>query len=124
MSLLEAAILGLVQGATEFLPVSSSGHLTVAEHALGIDMEGAVALDVAMHAATLLAIAVYFGRSWARRLVRKPRLVALALAAGLPAGVFYLAGAGRAVAAAKTCITAVGALFVAAGGFLVLASLL
>lgn len=58
----EGAILGLVQGLTEFLPVSSSGHLVVAEAALGLQMPG-VAFDVLLHVATLGAVvSVYYRR--------------------------------------------------------------
>ena len=122
MSVIEATVLGLVQGATEFLPVSSSGHLTLAERAMEIRMEDLVALDVALHGATLLAILVYFARGWFRRIAESPRLAVLAVAAGVPAGIFYLA-AGDVVAQAKTSLWALGALFIAGGGFLAFASL-
>ena len=122
MGYVEALILGLVQGATEFLPVSSSGHLTLAQKLLRVEMEDNVALDVALHAATLLAILVYFGRGWARRVAREPRLAALAVAAGVPAGALYLV-AGDTVEAAKGNLWAVGALFAGGGAFLAFASL-
>ena len=54
-----AALLGLVQGLTEFLPVSSSGHLVIAETLLGRADEGIV-FEVAVHVGTLLAILVYW----------------------------------------------------------------
>ncbi|HXV86999.1 MAG TPA: undecaprenyl-diphosphate phosphatase [Gemmatimonadales bacterium] len=57
----EAAVLGLVQGLTEFLPVSSSGHLVVAEAALGLRMPG-VAFDVLLHVATLGAVVLLYHR--------------------------------------------------------------
>jgi len=122
MSWLQALILGLIQGATEFLPVSSSGHLTLGEMLLRVDMEDNVALDVALHAATLASIAVYFGKAWVMRIRSEPRLAALAVAAGVPAGVLYLA-AGGSVEAAKGNIWIVGALFIVAGAFLAFASL-
>ena len=56
---LEAALLGLVQGLTEFLPVSSSGHLVIAKTLLGRVEEG-IAFEVAVHVGTLLAILVYY----------------------------------------------------------------
>lgn len=59
MSLLDALLLGVVQGLTEFLPVSSSGHLVIAQTLLGINTS-AVTFDVAMHLATLLAVVIYF----------------------------------------------------------------
>lgn len=64
MSLLTAILLGIVQGVTEFLPVSSSGHLAIAEHLLG--MKGAAEIpeffDVLLHLGTLAAVFVaYWG---------------------------------------------------------------
>jgi len=55
----DAAWLGVVQGLTEFLPVSSSGHLVLAEAGLGIVEEG-ILFEVAVHAATLLAVVVFY----------------------------------------------------------------
>ena len=55
MTIWEAVFLGFVQGATEFLPVSSSGHLVIAQTLMGIDMAGVV-FEVAVHVATLVSI--------------------------------------------------------------------
>jgi undecaprenyl-diphosphatase len=55
VSTLEALILGIVQGATEFLPVSSSGHLVVGQRLLDIDLPG-VGFEIAVHVGTLLSI--------------------------------------------------------------------
>lgn len=60
MSLLEALILGVVQGITEFLPISSSGHLVLAEGWLGLEVEELADFDIVVHLGTLLAILVYF----------------------------------------------------------------
>ncbi len=60
MSIFEAIFLGVVQGVTEFLPISSSGHLIVAETLLGLHVDGLKDFDVALHVGTLLAILVYF----------------------------------------------------------------
>ena len=58
MSLLSSILLGLIQGVAEFLPISSSGHLAIAEHLL--DMSGASDIpeffDVLLHLGTLLAV--------------------------------------------------------------------
>ncbi|MGI6328687.1 MAG: undecaprenyl-diphosphate phosphatase [Dethiobacteria bacterium] len=55
MGTLEAILLGLLQGLTEFLPVSSSGHLVIAQHFLGITLPG-VTFEVMVHFGTLLSI--------------------------------------------------------------------
>ena len=59
MDILQAMIIGLVQGLTEFLPVSSSAHLIFAQQALGVSDVG-LAFDVLLHAGTLVAVVVYF----------------------------------------------------------------
>ncbi|MBA3004219.1 MAG: undecaprenyl-diphosphatase UppP [Desulfurivibrio sp.] len=59
MNIIEALLLGIIQGATEFLPVSSSGHLALAHYFLGAQ-ESDLAFDVALHLGTLLAILAYF----------------------------------------------------------------
>lgn len=75
MSPWEAALLGAIQGATEFLPVSSSGHLVMGQALLGIDLPG-VLFEVTVHLATLVSIVVaYRGR-----------------VAGLASGVFRVQG--------------------------------
>ncbi len=60
----EAAFLGFIQGATEFLPVSSSGHLIIGQRLLGLQVTG-VHFEVAVHVATLLSVLiVYRERLW------------------------------------------------------------
>lgn len=61
MSYFDAIVLGLVQGLTEFLPVSSSGHLVMAQTFLGVPAPG-VFLEVALHVATLLSVVVVYRR--------------------------------------------------------------
>lgn len=68
MSLLEALILGIIQGATEFLPVSSSGHLVMGQAVMDIRIPG-VAFEVTVHAATLLSVLLVY-RSRVTELVR------------------------------------------------------
>ena len=60
MEWFEALILGLVQGLTEFLPVSSSGHLAIGKALLGVEPAGDLVFEVTVHAATVLATIVVF----------------------------------------------------------------
>ncbi len=62
MSWLEAVLLGTLQGLTEFLPVSSSGHLTLAKELFGIDSSN-LSFEVAVHAATVLSTIVVFRKT-------------------------------------------------------------
>jgi len=59
MTWIEALLLGVLQGITEFLPVSSSGHLVIGKELLGIETQGA-SLEVLLHAATVLSIITVF----------------------------------------------------------------
>jgi len=61
VNLIEAFILGIVQGLTEFIPVSSSGHLVLLHDWLGLEQTG-LAFDVALHFGTLLALLLFFRR--------------------------------------------------------------
>lgn len=58
MEYLESIILGIVQGLTEFLPVSSSGHLQIAKELLGVEIAENLTFDVTLHAATVLSTIV------------------------------------------------------------------
>ena len=101
-SLPEAILLGVVQGLTEFLPVSSTGHLVVTEKLLGVsEEEFGLGFDAAMHLGTLVAVLAYFrvevaslAGAWVRSLgVRRwdatsqSRLAWMILLATLPAGI-------------------------------------
>lgn len=62
MGIFEALLLGALQGATEFLPVSSSGHLVLAEHLLGIDVHRSelMVFNLLIHVATVLAVIIAY----------------------------------------------------------------
>ena len=92
MTTWEVILLGFVQGATEFLPVSSSGHLVIAQAIMGIDVDG-VLFEIAVHVATLLSILVVYRNRIARLtrgvISRDPdslRYVGLLFVASIPAG--------------------------------------
>ena len=97
MSILEAIVLGAVQGLTEFIPISSSGHLVIVPELAGWEHPG-LAFDVMLHAASLLALLVYFSGDLldlARGVMGKSRgsrkLVGLLLVGTIPAGIAGLA---------------------------------
>ena len=92
--ILQAIVLGLVQGLTEFLPVSSSGHLILFKKLFGLDAETfGLNFDIAVHVATLLAVFVVFRKTiW--ELIRHPfqKTVLWLIIATIPAalvGVFF-----------------------------------
>lgn len=60
LSVFDSIILGIVQGITEFLPISSSGHLIIARDLLGITQEGGLAFDAILQLATACAVLIYF----------------------------------------------------------------
>lgn len=100
MSLLQAAILAVIQGLTEFLPISSSGHLALAPWLLGWPDQG-LTFDIALHFGTLLAVLIYFFRDWLQLaaqavgipyapdpvMARRPQLMWWLAAATVPVGI-------------------------------------
>ncbi len=59
MTIIEAALLGIIQGLTEFLPISSSGHLVIGQKVLGISIQGN-AFEVVVHLGTLISVLIVF----------------------------------------------------------------
>ena len=100
MPLLHAIILGIIQGLTEFLPVSSSAHLALIPWLLGWNDQG-LSFDIALHVGTVLAVIVYFFRDWVQVIAegfglnvgsdpairRNPRLLWLLVLGSVPAGI-------------------------------------
>jgi len=76
MDILSGTILGIVQGLTEFLPISSSGHLILARELFGISGEYGLAVDAVLQLATALAIGIYFRRELVRLVMTTARLAA------------------------------------------------
>ena len=69
MSIFDAIIQGIIQGLTEFLPVSSSGHLSISKHIFGIEMPG-ILFDIMLHLGTLIAV-VFVYRQLIWRLIKE-----------------------------------------------------
>ena len=104
MPLLHAIILGIIQGLTEFLPVSSSAHLALIPWLLGWNDQG-LSFDIALHVGTVLAVVVYFFRDWVQVIAegfgismgntlgndptirRNPKLLWLLVLGSIPAGI-------------------------------------
>jgi undecaprenyl-diphosphatase len=97
MTISDAVLLGLIQGLTEFLPVSSSGHLVIAQALIGFQGPGIV-FDILLHGATLGAVLVYFWRDVVALLlsllpggdVARRRVVGMIVLATIPTGVIGL----------------------------------
>jgi undecaprenyl-diphosphatase len=90
MKMIEAIILGIVQGFTEFIPVSSSGHLVLLSKIMGIQANG-ITFDIILHVATLFSVLVIF-RQDIHRMIRKPfsRSNLLIIVATIPTIIIYI----------------------------------
>ena len=86
--MLQALILGLVQGLTEFLPVSSTAHLILFPWFFNWSGEvDTLTFDIALHGGTLLALLVCFRKDWMDLILRKHKLLGLLILASIPAGI-------------------------------------
>jgi undecaprenyl-diphosphatase len=83
MQLFEILVLAVVQGLTEFLPVSSKTHLLFVQKLLGYEPD--LGLTIVLHAGSLLAIFAYYGRSWLDLLRGRRKEIVLLVLATLPA---------------------------------------
>ncbi len=87
MSILEGALLGILQGLAEFLPISSSGHLNLFQALLHIELDNQLLFNILLHVGTLVAVAVVFWKDWIDMLLHpiKNRTLLLLFIASLPA---------------------------------------
>lgn len=86
MDVWQVVILGIVQGASEFLPISSTAHLILTPYLFGWPDLGLV-FDVSLHLGTLLAVVIFFRDKW-RRILTDKKLLALLVLATLPGFLF------------------------------------
>ena len=87
MTLIEAITLGIVQGLTEFLPISSTGHMILVEHLLGIGATDMVkTFDIVIQVGAILAVALLYWKTFIRSL----RVILLVIAAFIPTGIIGL----------------------------------
>ena len=91
MNFFETVVLGIIQGLTEWLPISSSGHLVILHNLLGLDVP--LIFDVALHVGTLIAVIVFFLKDLAETFVslvkldfksEKGRLITYVVAGSVP----------------------------------------
>ncbi len=86
--MLEAIILGIVQGLTEFFPISSTAHLILFPWFFNWSGDiDTLTFDIALHAGTLIAVILYFWKDWIDIILRKRRLLGLIVIASIPAGI-------------------------------------
>jgi undecaprenyl-diphosphatase len=128
MTWLQALVLGILQGLTEFLPVSSSGHLAIVEHLWSMPESARVALTAVLHIGTALALVVYFaprlgsvaraafGRASEVRSESRRTIACIALGS-VPAAIVGLFFA-DAVDAAFSSPTLIGSMLIVTGGLL------
>lgn len=87
MSILTGALLGLLQGLAEFLPISSSGHLNLMQALWGLEIEHQLLFNILLHVGTLIAVAVVFWKDWLDMIAHpiKNKTLLLLVIASLPA---------------------------------------
>ena len=128
MNTIEAIILGAVQGLTEFLPVSSSGHLQIAKALLGVHIDENITFDVMLHAATVLSTVVVMWREvrrllcglFSRRFNEEQAYVLKVIVSMIPAGVVGVLFADR-IEELFSSLTFVGAMLLVTAALLAFA---
>ncbi|MDD3882828.1 MAG: undecaprenyl-diphosphate phosphatase [Eubacteriales bacterium] len=92
VTIFQAIVLGIVQGLAEFLPISSSGHLTLARAIMGMQNVDTLMLDVLLHVGTLIAVLVVFWRDWIDMLAHpiKNKTLLMLIIATLPTVIVVL----------------------------------
>ncbi len=76
MSVLQSILLGIVQGITEFLPVSSSGHLAILQNVFHVETDGGMLFDIMLHVGTLVAVFVVYYRDIGRMITETLKMCA------------------------------------------------
>lgn len=118
MTLFEAIISGIVQGITEFLPISSSGHLVILHRLTGLK-EPQLLFDIFLHVGTLTAIFIVFWRDIVDIFITKKRL-GLFIILGTVTTVFFVLIFGKWIEPAFTNLKIVGTMLVLTGIWLIL----
>ena len=85
MNFFQAVFLGFIQGITEFLPVSSSGHLAISQHFLGFK-EANLAFDTFLHFGTLLAVIIFFWKDLIKLKIKNWLIIAVGTIPAIFAG--------------------------------------
>lgn len=86
MTIVQALILGVIQGLTEFLPISSSGHLILVEAFFNLDVEKLLDFDITLHMGTLLAILIYFRKDiWEILKFKDRKIITFLIVGTIPA---------------------------------------
>jgi undecaprenyl-diphosphatase len=87
MSILEGALLGMLQGLAEFLPISSSGHLNLFQALLHTELDNQLLFNILLHVGTLIAVAIVFWKDWLDMLLHpiRNKTLLLLFVASLPA---------------------------------------
>ncbi len=133
MNIIESIILGIVQGITEFLPVSSSGHLQIVKALLGVELEENVAFDLALHAGTVCStilvlwpeITKLFKGFFARNFINEEQSYVLKIALSMiPVAIvgFTLEDSLNAMLASPVILLVVGAMLLLTAALLAFAS--